>query len=530
MFIKRREQQLVIEDTPIVLKGVGLNGWFLPEGYMWKLPKSCDRPRRIEALIEGMCGKDYAQKFWKRYMECYITREDIESIAEHGLNSVRLPLNARHMYALKEGRMEWNEELFGRIDQLLDWCKDSGIYVVIDMHAAPGGQTGENIDDSLKNQPELFMHPEYEEQVIALWTEIARRYAEESIVAGYDLLNEPLPEWFSEYNEKVLPLYKRITEAIRRVDSNHLIILEGVHWATNWVIFEPLKAGLFDENIMLQFHKYWSNPNQEALEEYLEYRHLLNVPIYMGEGGENTLDWYTGFFPHLESLDISWNFWSYKKMDADNSPKGYYAPKRWDALLSAVDPFFWEEEIVSFEEAEAQSIFDELLINIESGYENDDVYHGIKREVPVHIPAIFYEAYGVYGMRLQGAQFRKKDQVSLFFDDQHIGEIDFSHRDVTEGSGMDSVYAQIEGGEWISYTFSTVPERQQVHLTMQIGGEGVVRISVDGRVIEDIPYRKEWTLMQTEIGTLTKGTHTLRMDVISGELMIRDLSLLSQTP
>lgn len=525
MYIKRKEQELVIGDSPVLLRGVGLNGWFLPEGYMWKLPKVCDRPRRIEAFVEGLCGKDYAERFWERYMDCYITKEDIESIAEQGLNSVRLPLNARHLYSMDNGIMHWNEAMFERIDRLIHWCKASKIYVIIDMHAAPGGQTGENIDDSLNNQPELFIHNAYEKQLVALWEEIARRYAEETIIAGYDLLNEPLPEWFAQYNEKLLPLYEKITKAIRQYDPNHLIILEGVHWANNWAVFEPLKAGLFDENMMLQFHKYWSNPNQEALEEYLEYRHILNIPIYMGEGGENTLDWYTGFFPHLESLGISWNFWSYKKMDAQNSPRGYEAPKRWNVLLSAVEPFFWEDNIVSFEEEEAQAIFDELLDRIQDAYQNDDVYRALKREIPVHIPAIFYEDYGVQGMRHQGAWFREKEHVSLCFDDGHIGAIDFSYGDSVQGTRMNDVYVHLQSGEWICYNFFSGKERDAVHLAMQIAGEGVIRLSIDGRVIEDMPYRKVWSMMQTDIGTLNKGNHSIRLGVVSGELMIKDITL-----
>ena len=119
----------------------------------------------------------------------------------------------------------------------------------------------------------------------------------EPAVAGYDLLNEPLPDWFSIYNHMVVPLYRKIIDEIRRVDNQHLIILEGIHWATNWDIFNEFEDKPIDDNIMLQFHKYWSSPDEESLEQYINLGKKLNLPIFMGEGGENNLDWYTGLFP-----------------------------------------------------------------------------------------------------------------------------------------------------------------------------------------------------------------------------------------
>lgn len=150
---------------------------------------------------------------------------------------------------------------------------------------------------------------------------LAERYKDEWIVAGYDLLNEPLPEWFAEHNDQVMPLYREIIAAIREVDARHMIILEGVHWATDWSIFEEKPGNeLPDQNLMLQFHKYWNNPDTESIQKYLDAREQLNVPLFMGEGGENNKDWYAGAFRLFEDHGISWNFWTWKKLDTDNSP------------------------------------------------------------------------------------------------------------------------------------------------------------------------------------------------------------------
>ena len=257
-------------------------------------------------------------RFWQDYYASYIAEDDIRYIKSCGLNSVRLPVSARHLLQGHDGDRRLDEAGAAHIDRLLSWCAAYGLYAVLDMHAAPGGQTGTNIDDSESRRPVLFEDAGHADDTVWLWRQLAARYAENPWVAGYDLLNEPLPKWFAQYNDRVLPLYRRITEAIRSVDPHHLIILEGVHWATDWRIFAPLRENRLD-NCMLEFHKYWNSPDTESLRDYLKAREQMGYPVYMGEGGENNLPWYAGVFHLLEQHDIGWNFWAYKKLNAHNS-------------------------------------------------------------------------------------------------------------------------------------------------------------------------------------------------------------------
>ena len=359
-FVKAVGQEIMLDGKPLLLRGFGLGGWLLPEGYMWKLYGKCDRPRRMEALIEGLCGEAYAKRFWQRYFNAYITAWDMELIAKQGFNSVRLPINTRH---LKE------EETLTRIDNLIAWCKAFGLLVILDMHGAPGGQTGTNIDDSAQDRPELFENEAFQQELIGLWRMLARRYKDETAVAGYDLLNEPLPEWFGGYNQLVLPLYRRLVQAIREEDKNHMIIIEGVHWATDITIIKPLEHAPLDDNCMLQFHKYWSNPDKESLAPYLQFRERLDMPLFMGEGGENNLPWYTAVFPLYERENISWSFWSYKKMDCKNSPITFPKPEGWEELIRHLDGE------IQLSAAQAEQIFDGFLHAVASPQINQAVYH-----------------------------------------------------------------------------------------------------------------------------------------------------------
>ncbi len=363
-FIRQDGENIVDgSGSPILLRGVGLGNWLLPEGYMWKFYEACDRPRRIEALMRELIGNE-AEGFWEDFRKVFISERDIEYITEYGLNSVRLAMNARQLMQHVKGEFSLNESGFEPIDRLIGLCKPRGVYIILDMHGAPGGQTGANIDDCEDDYPRLFTDEERREELIWLWGQIAKRYKDETCIAGYDLLNEPLPEWFSRYNNRVMPLYRDIADEIRTHDNNHMLILEGVHWATDWSIFDELETKPM-ENIMLQFHKYWNETTYESIETYDRYRERLGLPIYMGEGGENELEWYAACFGMLEQHNISWNLWTYKKMDCSNSPVTIDSPKDWDAVLAYIKGEAKPEN--------ASEIVRECLYNIKNARENHDV-------------------------------------------------------------------------------------------------------------------------------------------------------------
>ncbi len=469
-FLKAVGKKIYAGETPILLRGFGLGGWFLPEGYMWKLYTKCDRPRRMEAMISELCGNKYATFFWEKYLDYYITEKDIELIAREGFNSVRLPLNARHLYEKREKQLLWNETIFERIDRLLEWCRKYQVYVILDMHGAPGGQTGQNIDDSESDHPFLFIEEHYQEELISLWREIAGRYKEEKIIAGYDLLNEPVPNFFCQYNNQVLPLYRRLIHAIREIDRDHMIILEGVHWATDFSIFDPFTKQEAADNIMLQFHKYWSNPDVESLQEFIRYGDNLDVPLLMGEGGENNCDWYTTAFPLYERHNISWSFWSYKKMDCTNSPITFDVPKDWNALIN------WIDTKETFEAVKAIAIFDCFLSCIQDTRVNGDVFHALKREVPIQIPAEAFDSCAIQSPRVPGAKLRMSEPASIIFENGKTGDVDYRRYGGEEQPVQENLMLQLQAGDEVSYLCYS--KQSQISLDIVVQGEGELKLSI----------------------------------------------------
>ncbi len=309
---------------PLMLRGTNLGNWLLREGYMFHFEGGPQSAREIDALVNELLGPEAAAKFWKTYLDRYITRDDIQFLKRSGFNSIRVPIHYKYFE-------NDNAEGFRLLDRVIGWSRETGLYVVIDLHAAPGGQTGANIDDSW-GYPWIYDSPQEQQHAIDVWKRIAAHYRDSETVLGYDLLNEPIPHFpeLKKFNSQLEPLYRRLVAAIREVDKNHIVILGGAQWDTNFSIFSPP----FDSNVMYTFHKYWMKPEQGEIQLYVDFRDKYHVPIWMSESGENTDEWITQFRELLEKNQIGWAFWPYKKMD---SPRGivlFAPPQYWDEVVA----------------------------------------------------------------------------------------------------------------------------------------------------------------------------------------------------
>ena len=311
-FVQAKGTQLVEPNgETLVLKGTNLGHWLVPEGYMFKM-NEVNAPRKIDELLYELIGPDSLKVFWQGFLDNYITHDDIKYLKRIGANHIRLPFHYK-MFSDEPYMGEVNSG-FKYFDRVVDGCKQDDIYLLFDLHCAPGGQTGDNIDDSY-GYPFLLKSQSSQDQMTSIWVAIAERYKDESIVLGYDIVNEPIATHFNdeidELNHALYLLYKRIVKEVRAVDKDHLIFLNGSNWSGNFDVFETM----FGPNIVYEFHKYWFDVNQDAIQQYLDFRDTHQVPIYIGETGENTDVWVEEFRALLDTHEVGWAFWPYKKMN-----------------------------------------------------------------------------------------------------------------------------------------------------------------------------------------------------------------------
>jgi endoglucanase len=314
---------------PIVLRGTNLGNWLIPEGYMFKF-KDAGSPRMINQVLTELIGPDKTAIFWQNYLTNYITKADIQYLKNSGMNSIRIPFHYKMFTSESYLGSNNPNRGFELLDPVIKWCKEADLPVILDMHCAPGGQTGDNIDDS-DGYPFLFENSPSQELTKSIWKRIAAHYSKDPTVIGYDLLNEPIAHYFDtkQLNPYLEPLYKSVTAAIRQVDKNHLIFLGGAQWDSNFKIF----GAPFDTKLVYTFHKYWTATTQDVIQEYLDFSNKYNVPIYVGETGENKDQWILEFRNLMEKHQISWHFWPYKKMDNKSGIVTFPVPENYDAII-----------------------------------------------------------------------------------------------------------------------------------------------------------------------------------------------------
>ena len=294
----------------IILKGMGLGGWLVPEGYMlgtWGSPTS------IRNRIVDLIGEDSTKIFYEKFEKNYVTEKDIALLAEWGFNSVRLPF---HYKTLSPEYRNYDEGGFSVIDSVVSWCSKNKIYLILDMHVAPGSQSGdENADGD--DGAKLWDSPENQEWAVDIWGEIARRYSTEKWIGGYDLLNEPV---LFNGGSQVRNLQRKMRNRIRKYDQNHTIFVNGNMWSR---AFEGLGPAL-DDNMIWAFHYYswmvFNRVNQSTIQYLLNFSNLTNRPLWLGEAGENSNEWFMEVTNLMEKNDIGWAWWNYKKIGTITGP------------------------------------------------------------------------------------------------------------------------------------------------------------------------------------------------------------------
>jgi endoglucanase len=359
-FAHTEHKQIVdASSKPILIRATNLGNWMVPEGYMWLFKDGPQSPSEIRALVLELLGPEGSAAFWQKYREHYVTREDIALLHRAGFNAIRVPLH----YSLFESE---DAEGFKLLDRLIGWSRGESLYVILDLHAAPGGQTGTNIDDSA-GYPWLYQSPLEQENLIAIWRRLATHYRDDPAVLGYDLLNEPIPHYpkLAYLNPSLEPLYKKLTGEIRKVDAHHILFLGGAQWDSNFSVFgKP-----FDANTAYTFHKYWTAPDESVIRQYIDFRERHDAPIWMGESGENTDEWIAQFVKTLEKNNIGWAFWPYKKMEKASAVVSITPPADWGKIVEFAKlprgTGHAEERLKARPEQETiRRVFDELLESV----------------------------------------------------------------------------------------------------------------------------------------------------------------------
>ena len=529
---------------PVILRGVGLGGWLVPEGYMLGIsepsgqppPPGVPRPGSPTAIrnqVVDLIGEDGADTFFRLYRENYVEEKDIAQIAAWGYDHVRLPFHYKDVWDPENETIR--EEGFALFDTFLAWCRTYGLEVILDMHAAPGAQNAGNISDS-DGTARLWTEPDpYQDWTVEIWTAIAERYADETLIIGYDLLNEPvLPE--SVPPSDLRDLYVRLAEAIRAVDENHILFIEGNYYATDFsAIDEP-----FDDTMVYAFHKYWSNVGQSSIQYLLDLRAETGVPLWLGETGENSNPWFYAVRRLAEANGISWNWWTHKKVASVSAPASApFAP----GYQAVVD--YWRGAGPRPSASAAQAALFGMATNLD--LDRTEINEGV-------LAALFDDDFGTtarpyrdhtipgrinlvdYDLGDQGVAYGDNDPwaVSGTPGSGNTGGVYRNDGVDIERSTDSQGYAYnvgwVESLEWLQYTVTVeTAGTYDVEFRVASGGTGgQFTLGADGETLgrATVPGTggwQSWRSVWLRGVELSAGEHVLRLSIRSGEFNINTM-------
>lgn len=328
-FLKTQGRIIVDEnDEKIIFKGFGLGGWVVLEGYMWNYP-GFGSTTTMENAVEDLIGQDKKDEFFSLYRANYITEKDIKFLSQNGFNALRIPLHYKHF---SPSFNEFINDGFELLDPIINACRNNNMYVILDMHAAPGAQNTSDFSDSDGQTAKLFTEYSNQKWLTSVWRYIAEYYSNEPVVAAYDLLNEPVLPW--GYGPQALRnIYEWVIDSIRTVDPNHVVIIEG-----NW--YGNDHTGLlppFDDEMVYSFHHYVGG-STDTTTMYNQYRTGIsleyNVPLWVGEFGENSNYWGSNIKSFFERNDIGWSWWNYKSVERISSLFSYEITEEYQTVLN----------------------------------------------------------------------------------------------------------------------------------------------------------------------------------------------------
>ncbi len=219
----------IVDDhgQPVILRGCNLGNWLLNELWMMDMERPGD-PKdhwQLEELLQQRFGAEEKERLLTLFRENWIKPRDFDIIKSWGFNVVRLPI----YYDLLEDDAtpgQLRPDAFKWLDRAIDMAAASGIYIILDLHGAPGGQSDDQCTGH-GGQNKLWL-PENRKRAAFLWKAIAGRYHGNPTVAAYDLLNEPYGNHGDEPSDSMLvTTMDELIHAVREVDQEHLILCAG---------------------------------------------------------------------------------------------------------------------------------------------------------------------------------------------------------------------------------------------------------------------------------------------------------------
>ncbi|SPO00323.1 related to endoglucanase [Cephalotrichum gorgonifer] len=347
----------------VLLKGTAIGGALNMENF---ISGFSGHEHEHRAQMASVLGADKAAFFFDRLIHHWFTDADAAYFASLGLNCIRIPFNYRHFIDdMNPGVIK--PEGFALLDRCVEICARHNLFVVLDLHAVPGGQNQDWHSDSGISRAMFWDFKDHQDRAIQLWEALAAHYKGNPVVAGYNPLNEPADPHKTASGAdgaRLVAWYEKAEKAIRAVDPDHMLFVDGNTYAMDFRAFpeRPLPNTVY----AIHDYSFFGFPIGEQYEgtqeqkdklraqllRKIEFMREKGVPVWNGEFGpvyqDERKEGAEGVevnkkrFAMLEEqlklyreYGISWSIWLYK--DIGYQGMVYVDPE--SAYMRLIRPF-----------------------------------------------------------------------------------------------------------------------------------------------------------------------------------------------
>jgi glucan 1,3-beta-glucosidase len=336
--------------STILLKGCNLGNYLILESWMFGKTLGVEPDHSfpdglfVHRTLQERFGKERCTRLINLYRDGWITPRDMQLIKSFGFNVVRLPFDYRLVqedqppFAIKPDAFRW-------LDHAVDLAENAGIYVILDLHGTPGGQSLEDHTGEA-NQDHLWNSQEDQKRTVDVWRAVANHFKDRAAVAAYDLINEP----YGNHNEDCRPvlasLMPDIYQAIRSTGDQHVVFFSGAlnggiafygnphaRGMKNVGFTEHFYPGMFGSKAALETQARVLN---QELPAKFDYATAIASPYYAGEfnvvlDSENPSRVMRAYYDRFAEYHWPSTMWSYKFISA----KGGVGPDSWCMVTNA---------------------------------------------------------------------------------------------------------------------------------------------------------------------------------------------------
>ncbi len=317
------------------------------------------------------------------YYSCFFAEEDFRIIKEDlQMNVIRFPFF--YLDILNEDlTLKSEDTAFSYLDWFISQAAKNELYIILDLHGAPGSQNGYEHSGTAGYTAGLWESKENVDATVAIWDFVSNHYLNTrpdlgKWIATYDILNEPTYTYKGSTNKKCWDVFDRIYDTIRENGDKHVITMSACWEFSN--LPDPNDYGW--ENVQYQYHWYNWNPDQvpfslyHILKDFHNIGRNYDVPVLIGEF--TVFEDKEGWAKELELFDkrnYSWTVWNYKTCVTGwwNSSWGVYTCQlkfvtEWEQTKCNVATCTYEEYLATCQKTKTENCNTSTLYEVLKTY------------------------------------------------------------------------------------------------------------------------------------------------------------------